>query len=306
MQEHGILLESGTNEMELLIVYVGRQQFGINVAKVQSVQQFDPALVTRMPEAPPGIFGMFLYRNTTIPLMDLSQILDIRQEEKSEREIVVVTEFNHAVNSFRVQGVHRICRLSWKEFVPMDQIFEKNSYFVGSVNVDNEQILVLDLEHILSDIFPGLVIEEVNDETIEKRDSVTRDKIEIIFAEDSPTMRKGVVRALKKAGFGNIHDFENGEVALYYIMETCKGRSRQDNLNTVLITDIEMPKMDGLALCRQMKQTPDLKDIYVVMFSSLINKQMIAKCEKVKADNYVTKPETNKLIGILDQRCSPE
>jgi len=302
MQEHGILLESGTNEMELLIVYVGRQQFGINVAKVQSVQQFDPARLTRMPESQPGIQGMFLYRDTTIPLMDLSEILDIAPEqEDNDREIVVVTEFNHAVNSFRVQGVHRICRLSWKEFVPMDQIFERNAFFVGSVHVDGEQILVLDLEHILSNIFPDLVIEEVDDETLERKAELSREDMEILFAEDSPTMRKGVVHALKKSGFGNIREFENGEVALKYIKEVCSGRG--DHANTVLITDIEMPKMDGLALCRQIKQTPELRDIYVVMFSSLINKQMIAKCEKVKADNYITKPETNKLIGILDQRC---
>ena len=304
MKDQGILLESGTNEMELLTVFIDDQLFGMNVAKVKSIQQYDPGLVTELPETEPGVIGMFLYRNKTIPLMDLAQILGIEPKITSEREIVVITEFNNAINSFKVQGVKRIFRLSWKDFVPMDSLFASNAFFTGSVHVENTQILVLDLEHILSRIFPELIIEDVNEETLKKSQSIPRSELEILFAEDSPTMRKGAIRALRKAGFETISEFVDGEQALAYINKRYKEGTGHSPEGVVLISDIEMPRMDGLTLCRLIKQDPVLKNIHVIMFSSLINTQMIAKCEKVKADGYVTKPETNQLIQILDGRLS--
>ncbi|MCG8685152.1 MAG: chemotaxis protein [Desulfobacterales bacterium] len=304
----GILLETGTNEMELLTVFVGGQAFGMNVAKVQSIQQHDEQKVTPLPESPPGIAGMYLYRDQTVPLLDLAQILGIDPGPASdrEREIVVVTEFNNSVNSFKVQGVKRIYRMSWKEFVPMDAMLETNAYFTGSVQVEDTQILVLDLEHILASIFPDLIIEEVSEDVISQQEEIPRDQIEILFAEDSPLMRKSVVASLKKAGFSHITDFINGELAFSHIRANYQNPTPEELRRTVLITDIEMPKMDGLSLCRQIKQNPVLKNLYVVMFSSLINKQMIAKCQKVHADNYVTKPETSELIKMLDKRCRPD
>ncbi|HCY86204.1 MAG TPA: hypothetical protein DHV36_13810, partial [Desulfobacteraceae bacterium] len=242
----------------------------------------------------------------TIPLLDLSHILDIPPGNTADREIIVVTEFNNSVNSFKVQGVKRIYRMSWTAFVPMDAMLETDSCFTGSVHVDDTQILVLDLEQILSTIFPDLILEEVADEVILQKENIPRDEIEILFAEDSPLMRKAVVKSLKKAGFIHIHDFMNGELALSFLRTHYQNPSAQKLRKTVLITDIEMPKMDGLTLCRQVKQDAVLKDIFVIMFSSLINKQMTAKCHKVRADNYVTKPETTELIKMLDKRCRPD
>ena len=304
MNKKGILIESGTNEMELLTVFMNDQLFGINVAKVQSIQQYDPERVTKLPTAEQGIAGMFLYQNTTIPLLDLEKILGFESQKKSDKEIVVVTEFNNVVNGFKVQGVNRIYRLSWQEFVPLDDMFSDNAYFTGSVHVEDSQVLVLDLEHILSEIFPDLILEEVAKDMIEKKETITREQLEILFAEDSPTMRKNVVRTLKKAGFKNITDFINGDKALEYIKKRYKNGKDENLTKTILISDIEMPIMDGLTLCKKIKDDPDLKGIYVVMFSSLITKQMIAKCNSVNAENYVTKPEVNQLINILDDRCN--
>jgi len=303
MKENGILLESGTNEMELLTVLVDNLPFGMNVAKVKSIQQYKPELVTVLPETMPGVAGMFLYRNKTIPLLDLAEILEIELKKDFEREIIVVTEFNNSINCFKVQGVKRIYRLSWKDFSPMDSTFESNAYFTGSIHLEGSEILVLDLEHILSEIFPELIIEDVNSETLKKKDSISREQLEILFAEDSSTMRRGVNRTLKKAGFENILDFVNGEQVLAYIMDRYKKEDERSLENVVLISDIEMPRMDGLTLCRSIKQDPVLKAIHVIMFSSLINPQMVEKCKKVNADGYVSKPETNQLIQILDGRC---
>ena len=297
-KQTGILLETGTNEMELLTITVGSQIFGINVAKVQSIQQYDPTMITPFPETVHGIQGMFLYREKTIPLLDLSQLLHVDTPKNSDREIVVVTEFNNAVNAFRVQGVNRIYRLSWENFIPLDNLLDTGTFFTGSVHLEETQVLIIDLEHILGLLFPEQILETLDQGAVTPEKSHTRQETKLYFAEDSPTLRRALIKELETAGYTDLTAFENGELAYKYI----KGHhpSRPENQRTILITDIEMPRMDGLTLCHKVKQDPALNDIYVVMFSSLINKQMITKCQRVKADNYVTKPEINQLIDILD------
>lgn len=318
MQTHGILLGAGTNEMELLTVWIDGQLFGINVAKVQSVESFDKSLVTAMPDNPPEILGMLLYRNRTIPLIDLQTILNLKSNKKSisaddksgdnkttdsnYREIVVVTEFNNKLNAFKVHGVNRIFRFSWSDFVPISPIIGSNSYVVGSVCSGEHEIMVLDLEQVLSSLFPKMVLEEITQESLNKRDSISRENLNILFAEDSSLIRKGVIKVLKEAGFVQIKDFENGKSAFDYCMENIETLS-SPTLRTVLITDIEMPKMDGLTLCKVIKGHQTLKKIDVIIFSSLINTQMVEKCKKVMADRYITKPATNSLIDILDGFC---
>ncbi|MBF0411541.1 MAG: chemotaxis protein CheV [Desulfamplus sp.] len=316
MQSHGILLGAGTNEMELLTVWIQGQLFGINVAKVQSVESFDRSLVTSMPENPPEVLGMLLHRNRTLPLIDLQILLKIKQNKLSNklspsnvelttthyRDIVVVTEFNNKLNAFKVQGVNRIFRFSWSDFVPISPVIGSGSYVVGSVYADGHEIMVLDLEQALSSVFPNMVLEEVSVKTMQKREVVSRDKLNILFAEDSSIIRKGVMRVLKEAGFIQIKDFENGQAALDYCLSNVDKLATPE-LSTVMITDIEMPQMDGLTLCKIIKEHKILNRINVVVFSSLINTQMIEKCKRVNADSYVTKPESNSLIDILDGFC---
>jgi len=303
MTEQTKTFEAGRTEMELLTVFVADQLFGLNIDKVQSIVQYDQKLVTTLPEKQSGVAGMLLYRNRTIPLMDLSQILDIELEKEFDNEIIVVTEFNKSINSFKAQGVNRIYRLPWKEFVPLDQLFEDNPFFTGSVNVDDTQVLILDLEHILAEIFPDVLIENISQEILDQNELLQRGQLDIIFAEDSPTMRKAMKKQLQKAGFENIKAFTNGKQAFDHLVQNYKNHSDETIQKVVLISDIDMPVMDGLTLCRQVKSNSDLKNIYVVMFSSLINDQMIDRCNRIKADNCVSKPEINQLIKILDKRC---
>lgn len=292
-----ILLETGTNEMELLAVSIDGQYFGMNVAKVQSIQQYNPKLVTKMPKAADGIIGTFFYRKKSIPLIDLAIILGKNQWDDEEKQIVIVTEFNNAINSFKVHGVNQIYRLSWNKLMPLKGIMSNNSYVTGSVLIDNHEILVLDLEHILANLFPKLTLEEVSEEVVEEKKNITRENIKIYFAEDSSVIRKGVVGALNKSGFSDIKEFENGQQTLDFMKSMDKGNLK----NIVLISDIEMPVMDGLTLCKNVKESADMQDIHVIMFSSLINVQMIEKCKSVGADNWVTKPEVNKLVHLLDK-----
>ncbi len=297
------MIKSSINEMELLTVVVGDQPFGINIDKIQSIQQYDPELVTSLPEKQPGIAGMFLYRNKTIPLLDLSLILSIDKLPEADNEIIVVTEFNKKVNSLKVQGVKRIYRMPWEKFIPLDQVFGDNSFFTGSINVDDMQVMILDLEHIMAGIFPDVLIEELSADILKQKEDFHREHLEIIFAEDSPTMRKAAKKQLQKAGFTNVSDFNNGEKAFNYIKSKLNGKPEKDMNQVVLISDIDMPILDGLTLCKQIKTDPKLKNIYIVMYSCMINKQMISKCNTAEADTYINKPEINELIKILDKRC---
>jgi two-component system chemotaxis response regulator CheV len=300
MEDSDILLESGTNEMELLAIEVEGQAFGINVSKVKSILQYDKELVSVLPNSPKGMVGVYLTRGTTYPLIDLAGIL--RKEKSSEdnsRKIVVITEFNNSINCFIVDGVRRIYRLSWDQFTPITTMFSSSSHVTGSISLEGDEILVLDLEQILSQLFPDQIIEEVSNETLEKGKALSRKRVNVLFAEDSSLIRKMVSKAFKDSGYSQLTEFENGQVAYDYIKEN------QDLFDAggppaILVTDIEMPIMDGLSLCRRVKKELGLDQIKVVIFSSLINDQMIIKCNSVGADNYVTKPESNKLIGILD------
>ncbi len=306
MSEQEILLGAGTNEMELLTVWLNDQLFGINVAKVQSVQAFDPDSVTPVPESPDGVTGMMLYRERTIPLMDLESLLKISsQKRQSVREVVVVTEFNNTINGFKAHGVNRIFRLSWKEFVPINHFIGTNSFITGSVQADGHEIMVLDLEQVLETVFPGKMLESLSDETMKNGQAIHRNQLHLIFAEDSYIIRKNIIQMLKKVGFDKVTTFENGQETLSYCMER-RETLASNGVLPILISDIEMPKMDGLTLCRKIKQDPHLNAMIIVLFSSLINDQMIRKCQQVEADYYVSKSDTSTLIEILDQCCTAQ
>lgn len=286
--------------MEILSVVINDGLYGINVAKVQSILQYDPKLVTAIPDAPSCIKGMLLYRDRTIPLIDLAVALGMPQPESLQYAIVVVTEFNKSINGFLVIGVQRIHRLSWDEFIPLNSIFGSEVCINGSVNVDDKEILVIDLEQILASLFPKLTLEEIETSTFKGDTTLSRANLNIIFAEDSKTIRKGLVAALRKAGFESVLEFDNGQLALDYLNGQARTQIEQ-GAHFALISDIEMPRMDGLTLCRRIKSDNVLSQMPVVMFSSLINEQMIDKCRSVGAERYVTKPETNALISYLDE-----
>jgi two-component system chemotaxis response regulator CheV len=300
----GILLESGTNEMELLVVTVEGQLFGINVAKVKSIQKFNSTAVSQLPDYPDCIMGMLQLREATVPLIDMATVLNIpKSGEESPSQIVIVTEFNKCVNSFRVDSVKRIYRISWTQFMPIASIIQsEGTFIIGSVSLNGEEVLVLDLEQILASYFPDTIIQEVTEEVAEKAKEIDRSGLHLLFAEDSSLIRNSIVKCLKGAGFTDLTFFVDGQYTYDHI-----AAKRDEYLNyekpIVLVTDIEMPRMDGLALCNKIKKELNLQKITVIMFSSLINTQMITKCQSVNANDWVTKPESNELITKLDTYC---
>ncbi len=311
-----ILLESGTNEVEILEFYMGSQSYGINVAKVLQIELYNPKMVTRTPGSEEGILGVYLWRGETVLLLDLCEIIQSDSEEEVERPIVLITEFNRIKNAFMVDGVNQVYRVGWERLEPISTFLGSySSRTNATLHVKNTaehsdeeiEILMLDFEAIVGDYCPESSLGYGNPDMPEVAEPLKREQIKIVLAEDSAFLRNIMIKTLKEAHFQQIEVFENGQLAFDYISELQAKAKKQDaqisDLLDIIITDIEMPLMDGLTLCRRVKFELGLKEIPVVFFSSLINEQMKIKCQEVGGDAQITKPEIGGLVSIVDNLC---
>ena len=290
-----ILLESGTNEVEILEFYLGDQGFGINIAKIAQIIPYDRSKLTVVPHDNPAFLGTLLWQGQTIPLIDLSVFLRHNRQE-AELPIVLVTEFNGVRNGFLTDGVNRIHRISWQAISPMGALLDRyTSVCTGSIHIDGNDILLTDFEYIISSINPET---SVSFRRMDAKSAAGRGDKMVIFVEDSAFIRNTIAGQLDKLGFSQLMVFENGQEACDHI------RNRVDTVSglpALVVTDIEMPKMDGLALCRVIKKELQLDAVPVVLFSSLINEQMAFKCREVGADAFLTKPRVDELVGVMDR-----
>ncbi len=309
-QKQDILLETGTNEMEIIEFYLGRQPFGINVHKLKEIIPFDPDALTVVPGSAEGMLGTLLLRGNTIPLIDLKAHVAQKDEEPDEqtRRVVLVCEFNDRINGFKVDGVNQIHRVSWEDVQPMAGFIDRyRPRFTGSVNIEGREILIVDLEHIVAEFDAESSLDYVADlppEAIGKDSAHARERMKLMLAEDSSLIRAGIERVLKNSGYTSLAVHVDGQDC-YDQLQILKARvengERLGDMLNLLITDIEMPRMDGLTLCKKIKEDPILGSVTVVLFSSLINDQMVAKCDQVGADGYATKPQIPYLVEMIDE-----
>ncbi|KIH76078.1 two-component system, chemotaxis family, response regulator CheV [Geoalkalibacter ferrihydriticus] len=313
LEKREILLESGTNEVEIIEFYLGGQSFGINVHKLREIVPYEPEAMTSLPESGPSMKGMLLLRGKTVPLVDLGSHLRKRQVENSvERKVVLVCEFNREVNSFLVDGVNQIHRISWKDVKPLDDFFTPyKPRFTGCITVDGREVMIVDLEHVITEIFPEQTIfGEGEVEGAEEADAFkrgSRQEVKILVAEDSNIIRNQIVSILKSSGYEQVTSFVNGEecwngLNMLKAEAAHKGQDLREYAD-LLISDIEMPSMDGLTLCKKIKTDPVMKELTVIMFSSLINEQLAHKCQEVGADGHISKPQIHALVKMLDEYC---
>lgn len=305
MAKQEILLESGTNEVELAEFRLCGQSFGVNVAKIREFLPLKGVTLSRLPGRHASVAGIFLLRGNSIALVNLAQHLGLRQDKAVTDQVIVVTDFNNLTTAFVADYINRIYRVSWADFKPLSGFLASFSPVVtGSVSIDGQEVLVLDLEHIIGEIFPQSII-NYDQKTFADRPIIERRAdVRVFFADDSAIIRSQVGKILRSVGYTQLTIFDNGQAALDAIVKIndkaqIEGKPIGAYLD-LLLTDIEMPQMDGLTLCRKVKGEMKLP-IKVVMFSSLINEQMAAKCRSVGADAFAAKPETEKLIGYLDE-----
>ena len=291
-----ILLESGTNELEVLEFTLGNNHYGINVAKIREILTYQP--VTPVPNSHPSIEGIFMPRDTMISVVNLKRCLGMPDDAKTEG-LFIITNFNKLNIAFHVDAVLGIHRVSWEAIIKPDATIntEQNSASTGVIKMDDKLIIILDFEKIVTDISPetGLKMSELNE--LGER---TRSSVPILIAEDSPLLNKLIVDSLKAAGYVNLIHTENGQKA-YDVITQCKEDGTLDQHVRCIITDIEMPEMDGHRLTKLVKSDDATKDIPIIIFSSLVNDVMKRKGEALGADAQLSKPEIGNLVRIVDE-----
>ena len=290
-----ILLESGTNELEVLEFTLGDNHYGINVAKIREILIYQQ--VTPIPNAHPSVEGIFMPRDTMMTVIDLKKCLGMEASEK--KGLFIITNFNKLNIAFHVNKVIGIHRVSWEDIIKPDSTInaEDKSAATGVVKLDDKLVVILDFEKIVTDISPetGLRVSDVDDRP-------ARDKSDspILIAEDSPLLGKLITDCLKKAGYTNLIMTMNGQEAWDRLTELkAQGTVRRDV--HCIITDIEMPLMDGHRLTKLCKSDEVIKEIPLIIFSSLVNEEMRRKGEQLGADAQLTKPEIGRLVEAIDR-----
>ncbi|RKD24232.1 chemotaxis protein CheV [Ammoniphilus oxalaticus] len=294
----GILLESGTNELEIIEFGIGHNRFGINVMKVREIIQ--PVPITKVPQSHQQISGIIELRGEVLPVIDLADSLGFPPSSNPEQDKFMVTEFNQQKIVFHVHSVAQIHRISWEQIEKPSEMYQgANGQVIGVIKLNNEMVLLLDFEKIAVDINPktGIHLQQ-----IQKLGMVSdRANKRLVIAEDSPLLRSLLHETLTEAGFQELEFFENGKDAIQYLESiVSQGKAIEDEVQ-LMITDIEMPQMDGHHLTKRVKDDPTLAKLPVVIFSSLITDSLLHKGELVGADAQVSKPQINELILLIDQ-----
>ena len=290
-----ILLENGTNELEVLEFVLDGNAYGINVAKIKEIIPYQQ--VTPVPNAHPSIEGIFMPRDTMITAIDLKNCLQRGMSEAGG--LFIITNFNKLDIAFHVDEVRGIHRVSWGNIIKPSATVSnpEESISTGIVKLDNRLIIILDFEKIVTDINPetGLKVSE-----IDELGTRTRSDVPILIAEDSVLLNRLIVDSLKQAGYVNLIHTCNGQEA-YDIITECKKKGTLKEHVQCIITDIEMPIMDGHRLTKLVKDDDATKDIPVIIFSSLVNDEMRKKGEALGANAQLSKPEIGNLVRIVDK-----
>ncbi len=289
-----ILLENGTNELEVLEFKVDDHCYGINVAKIKEIITFQD--VTPVPNAHPSIEGIFMPRDTMITAIDLRNCL--QRGLSKPGGLFIITNFNKLDIAFHVDSVIGIHRVSWADIIKPNATISKaeESISTGIIKFDDRLIIILDFEKIVSDINPNTGL---NMDALGEIGPRPRNEVPIVLAEDSQLLNKLIVDSLNKAGYDNVRHFENGKLAYDYI-KSCKDKGKLDNVKCI-ITDIEMPIMDGHRLTKLIKSDDATKEIPLIIFSSLVNEEMRRKGESLGADRQLSKPEIGNLVAVIDE-----
>lgn len=292
-----ILLETGTNEIEIMEFTIDGNLFGINVAKVREIMMSAP--VRPMPHSHPAVEGIFKPRDIVITVVDLPKYLSGQEEEKHPKDLFIVTNFNKMHIAFRVHTVVGISRISWTDIQKPDKTVSggPDGVATGIAQCGSNLVTILDFEKIVAEIAPQTSIQLSEVEDLGPRE---RSDKPIWVAEDSILLSQMIRTALTKAGYTNLSMFANG-AELWEQLETLRGSDNLCEQAALIITDLEMPQMDGHRLTKLIKDDSSLKQIPVIIFSSLITEEMRRKGKEVGADEQLSKPEIGHLISVIDQ-----
>ena len=279
----------GQNRLELLLFRMDqRQLFGINVFKVREVIACPP--LTKVPSAHPAVRGIANIRGKTIAVVDLSMALGMAPAALDEENYVIVTEFSRTVQGFLVSGVERIVNLHWEQIQPPPRGADRNAYLTAVTQVDEHLVEIIDVEKVLSEVFGQ------DEEPIvpELSGPIVAGVHHVLVADDSSVARNQIRRSLEQAGV-TCTVVRDGREALDQL-KTWADEGPVAERIAMVISDIEMPEMDGYTLTAEMRQDPRLKDLYVMLHSSLSGVFNTSMVRKVGADEFLAKFDASELV----------
>jgi two-component system chemotaxis response regulator CheV len=290
-----ILTESGTNEVEVLVFHLNEGAYGVNVAKVREI--LPTGRLTRLPRSHRAVRGVFRLRENVLPLVDLRAYFNMPSLPDESSMRIIVTEFNGQRMGFLVDHVERIYRMSWKDMSEAPWTNPAGEQPITSIaHVADAMVLMLDFERIAFQIAGIDKFEAAADGAAK----IDRARVTVLLADDSSMMRRMLERSLRDAHFGNVIVVDDGQQALEKLIELADGASLPD----MVVTDIEMPRMDGLCLTKCIRENPRLAQLPVIVFSSLVSDDNLKKGEAVGANRQLTKPQLPRLVETIDEVLS--
>ena len=288
----------GNNRLELLLFRLnGKQLFGINVFKVREVIQC-PEL-TEMPGSSAHVRGIAHLRGVPVMVIDLNQAVGGKRIEDLSTAFILVTEYNRHTQGFLVNGVERIVNMNWDQILPPPKGAGTSHYLTAVTEIDKTLVQIIDVEKVFSEISPA---DEIVSDKV-KSQSADRDfaNITVLVVDDSAVARNQVKRALTSAGI-TVELVNDGKLALTWLQN--KAAELDCNIADVVpivVSDIEMPEMDGYTLTAEIKADPDLKLIHVVLHSSLSGIFNQAMVKKVGADDFIAKFHPDELVSAVQK-----
>ncbi len=292
MAKSDILLEAGTNELEMLLFELPGATYGVNVAKVREV--ILPQDPTPIPESNPMVEGVLNLRGKVVPLISLRRYFDLGDCEKEDEQRIVVMEFSDVCVGFVVDAVDKIYRMSWSNLSPLpEEAIMRGAAFTAIAKIEEKIVLVVDFERIVLEV-SGSAFGDGHDDASSFEDN---SQYEVLIADDSHTIRKLIQSHLEKAGF-NVTAVSDGQHAWDKIEEHAADGMRQFDL---LVSDIEMPRMDGLFLTRKLRESRFAADLPIILFSSLITPDNLKKGQAVGANMQISKPSIHQISMYASQ-----
>ncbi|MDY6980304.1 MAG: chemotaxis protein [Pseudomonadota bacterium] len=289
----------GENRLELLMFRLGGQQrYGINVFKIHEVIQCPP--LNRMVHSNPMVCGITHLRGRTIPVIDLARAIGKRGVDKCEDAFVIVTEYNRSIQGFLVSNVERIINLNWEEIKAPPSGLGKNSYMTAVTHVEDDMVEIIDVEKVLADLV-GTLAEVDNPEQYK---SASERPVRILVVDDSSVARNQITRTLEQMGMQPIVG-KNGREGLQ-LLKDMLGSGESGALVDAVISDVEMPEMDGYTLTQEIRSDEQLRHLPVLLHTSLSGVFNNAMIKKVGADKFVPKFQADELakeiVSLLQEK----
>jgi len=287
---------AGHNRFELLLFkLIGRQRFGINVFKVQEVIQC-PSL-SQIPKSHSVICGVAHLRGKTIPVLDLSMAIGMPAVERGSESYVIVTEYNRTIQGFLVAAVDRIINIGWDQVKAPPSGAGKDSYLTAVTEVEGELIEVIDVEKVMKEVIGGQ--ESASEEIIDSEVSGAGDHVLIV--DDSSVARNQVKRVCTQVGI-ECTTLKDGQEAWDHLNELIDDGINISEHYSMIISDVEMPRMDGYTLATKIKSHPEMKDVYLILHTSLSGVFNTSMVEKVGANKFLAKFDPDNLVQTIQNQ----